>query len=203
MTPRLLGAVLAGGEGRRFGGPKADVSVDGVSMVRRAVATLRVAVGEVVVVSSRPVAPVEVRVLPDQTPDAGPLGGLEAALLHAAESGQDGVLLLACDLPLVEPELLLAVAAALGVAPAAAPPRAGGAEGIEPLCAVYRVDVLSVVQEQLKSGDRSLHALFRAVGGRVIPASELGASSTDALLNVNTSQDLRRAEAVLAGGEEQ
>ena len=70
------------------------------------------------------------------------------------------------------------------------------------MCAVYRVGVLSVVQEHLKSGDRSLHALFHAVGGRVIPASELGSSTTDALLNVNTSQDLRRAEAALAGGED-
>jgi molybdopterin-guanine dinucleotide biosynthesis protein A len=171
-------------------------------MVERAVAALAEVVSEVVVVSSRPVASVEVGIIPDQTPDAGPLGGLEAALLHAAESDHDGVLLLACDLPLIAPELLTVVGAALGEGPAAAPERAGGAGGIEPLCAVYRVDVLSMVQEQLKSGDRSLHALFRAVGGRVIPASELGSSPTDALLNVNTSQDLRRAEAVLAGGEE-
>lgn len=203
MTPRLLGAVLAGGAGRRFGGPKADVSVDGVSMVGRAVATLKAVVGEVVVVSSRPVASVEVRVLPDRTPDAGPLGGLETALLHAVESGHDGVLLLACDLPLVPPDLLTAVSAALGDAPAAAPARAGGEDGIEPLCAVYRVDVLSWVKEQLECGNRSMHALFRAVGGRVIPASELSPSSADALLNVNTSHDLRRAEAALAGGEGQ
>jgi len=202
VTSKLLGAVLAGGEGRRFGGPKADVPVDGVSMVGRAVATLREVVREVVVVSSRPVDPMGAGIIPDQTPDAGPLGGLEAALLQAAVSGHEGVLLLACDLPLVGPELLTAVGSALGEAQAAAPARAGGAGGIEPLCAVYHVDVLSVVQEHLKSPDRSLHALFHAVGGRVIPASELGSSPTHALLNVNTSQDLRRAEAALAGGED-
>jgi molybdopterin-guanine dinucleotide biosynthesis protein A len=171
-------------------------------MVGRAVATLKEVVSEVVVVSSRPIGPVGVGIIPDQTPVAGPLGGLEAALLHASTSGYEGVLLLACDLPLVAPQLLVAVGAALGGAPAAAPERAGGAGGIEPLCAVYHVHVLSSVQEQLKSGDRSLHALFRTVGGRVIPASELGSSPTDALLNVNTSQDLRRAEAALARGDD-
>ena len=113
MTVRLLGAVLAGGRGRRFGGPKAEASVDGIPMVGRAVAALSEVVGEVVVVSSRPVGPVEATVIPDQTSDAGPLGGLEAALLHARASGYEGVLLLACDLPLVGPELLTAVGAAL------------------------------------------------------------------------------------------
>jgi molybdopterin-guanine dinucleotide biosynthesis protein A len=197
-----LGAVLAGGEGRRFGGPKAEAPVDGVSMVGRAVATLKEAVGEVVVVSSRPVASAGTQIIPDQTPDAGPLGGLEAALLHAAASGYEGVLLLACDLPLVAPDLLTAVGSALGDASAAAPARAEEGEGIEPLCAVYHVDVLPVVQERLDSDDRSLQALFRAVGGRTIPAAELGSGHTEALLNVNTSQDLRRAEAALAGGED-
>lgn len=193
--PSLLGAVLAGGEGRRFGGPKGGAALAGVPMVQRAVDTLLAVTRAVVVVSSTPVGDVGVPVVPDMTPGAGPLAGLEAALHEAARGGHQGVLLLACDMPLVEPALLRAVATALGDAPAAAPVRAGGG-GIEPLCAVYRVEVLDAVVRRLTSADRSLHALFRDVGGRVIPEAGLG-TDADVLLNVNTPADGRRAEAAL------
>lgn len=41
MTGRTAGVVLAAGEGRRFGGPKAPAVVDGERLVDRAVRTLR------------------------------------------------------------------------------------------------------------------------------------------------------------------
>lgn len=188
---RLLGAVLAGGEGGRFGGPKADALVGGLPMVRRAVEAMAAVTDDVVVVSSAPVPDVGVPVVADRSPGKGPLGGLEAALHEAAARGREGVLLLACDLPLMRPSLLEAVAGALGGSPAAAPRRKGG--GIEPLCAAYALEVLDAVVHRLSSSDLSLHALFREVGGRVLGA-ELPAGGHDALLNVNTPEDRRTAE---------
>lgn len=191
---RLLGAVLAGGEGRRFGGPKAREPVGGIPMVLRAVATLQAVVDDVVVVSARDAGHLPVPVIPDRVEGAGPLGGLDAALRRAGEGGWDGVLLLACDLPLVSPALLAGVAEALGGCPAAAPARPAG--GIEPLCAAWSVEVLPVVERRLGDEDRSLHALFREVGGHVIPAGAAGGDPT-CFLNVNTPGDRLRAEEVL------
>jgi molybdopterin-guanine dinucleotide biosynthesis protein A len=196
---RLLGAVLAGGEGRRFGGPKAGVLVGGVPMVRRAVEAMAAVTDEVVVVSSVPVPEAGVPRLADRTPGKGPLGGLEAALREASARGREGVLLLACDLPLVRSSLLRAVAGALGGAPAVAPRREGG--GVEPLCAAYALEVLGAVARRLSSADLSLHALFREVGGRLVDA-ELPEGSRDAFLNVNTPDDRRVAEARLREGED-
>lgn len=193
--PRLLGAVLAGGEGRRFGGPKAEADVGGVALVDRAVATLREVVEEVVVVSARPLSAPPAPVVCDRVPGMGPLGGLDAALRAAAERGFDGVLLVACDLPLLTPGLLRRVAGALGDHPAVAPQRDAG--GVEPLCAVYRVSVLSAVEARLGEEDRSLHSLFRAVGGHVLPSWRLGAPGV-AFLNVNTPGDRLRAEEALS-----
>lgn len=198
--PRLLGAVLAGGEGRRFGGPKAAAAVGGVPMVRRVVDALAAVTPRVVVVSSNPVpeaGPSAASVIPDVTPGKGPLGGLEAALREASVRGLDGVLLLACDLPAVTAELLTSVVDALEGVPAAAPSREGG--GIEPLCAAYRAETLAAVERRLSSEDLSLHTLFKDVGGRAIPADELGARAAQ-LLNVNTPEDRRRAEALLRRG---
>lgn len=193
--PRLLGAVLAGGEGRRFGGPKAQAHVGGIPMLNRAVAAVGEVAEVVVVVSARGIDDPPAPVVPDRVEGAGPLGGLDAALRHARDLSLDGVLLLACDLPLVTSGMLGAVAAALEGRPAVAPQRAGG--GIEPLCAAYGVQVLPEVERRLGREDRSLHALFRAVGGHVLPAGAVGAPGA-AFLNVNTPDDRLRAEAALA-----
>jgi molybdenum cofactor guanylyltransferase len=201
VAPGLLGAVLAGGEGRRFGAPKAGAPIAGIPMVRRAVAALSAVTSDVVVVSPTPVPEAEAPRVADRVPGKGPLGGLEAALREAVARGLDGVLLLACDLPLVGPELLGAVAAAAAASPEApvvAPARDGG--GVEPLCAVYRVGVLEGVTRLLASDDLSLHALFRDVGGRALGVEELGSAARGALLNVNTATDRSRAEDALRAG---
>lgn len=191
----LLGAVLAGGAGRRFGGPKAGVEVGGVPMVRRAIAALVPVCAEVVVVSSRPVPASQVPVVPDATEGAGPLGGLEAALLEAVRRGLDGVLLLACDLPLMLTEVVEQVATAARGRTAVAPGRPGG--GVEPLCAAYAVECLDAVRHRLASDDLSLHALFRDVGGAVLPTASGPGEARGPFLNVNTPADRDRAEAGL------
>jgi molybdopterin-guanine dinucleotide biosynthesis protein A len=168
-------------------------------MVRRAVETMGSVTDDVVVVSPDPVPEAGVPVVVDRSPGRGPLGGLEAALHEAAARGREGVLLLACDLPLVRPPLLETVAGALAGAPAVAPRREGG--GIEPLCAAYALEVLEAVVRRLSSSDLSLHALFREVGGRIIGA-ELPAGSYKALLNVNTPEDRRLAEVRLRERED-
>lgn len=195
---RLLGAVLAGGEGRRFGGRKAEARVGGVPMVARAVAALRQAVDDVVVVSSARMEGAPAPVISDRVEGAGPLGGLDAALRHALERGKEGVVLLACDLPLVTGEIMERVAGALGANRAVAPARPAG--GIEPLCAAWAVTVLPTVERRLQDADRSLHALFRDVEGTVITLGLPGLHA-EAFLNVNTPAELGRAEAVLEGRE--
>lgn len=195
-APRLLGAVLAGGEGSRFGGPKAEACLGGLPLTERAVALLRTVVEEVVVVAARPLSAPAATVVPDRVPGMGPLGGLDAALHHARDQGWDGVLLVACDLPLLTRALLEEVVSGLAGHPAAAPARRGG--GVEPLCAAYRVEALDAVERHLAGQDRSLHTLFRDVGGHVLPWAADGAN--DPFLNVNTVGDIVRAEAALRAG---
>lgn len=193
--PRLLGAVLAGGEGRRFGGPKAEADVGGMPLVDRAVETLRTVVDDVVIISARPLSAPPAPVVADRVPGLGPLGGLDAALNAAQEGGYHGVLLVACDLPLLTPALLRRVAGSLGDHPAVAPQRQAG--GVEPLCAAYTVALLPEVTKRLDQEDRSLHSLFRAVEGHTIPSWRLGTPGAS-FLNVNTPEDRVRAETAMA-----
>jgi molybdopterin-guanine dinucleotide biosynthesis protein A len=161
-------------------------------MIQRAVEVLAPVTEQVVVVSSRPVDGTGgATVIPDLIPDRGPLGGLHAALHHAHAAGMDGVLILACDLPLVDEAIVAALAGRDDVAVAPSRDGAGGRDGIEPLCAVYALDVLPAVERRIECDDLSLHALFREVDGRIV---ELGAG---AFINVNTPADRDRAEAAL------
>lgn len=93
----LLGAVLAGGRAPRFGGDKAMVRLRRKALIDHAIDTLRPQVHQVVI-CGRNYPPY--RSLPDRPRmELGPLGGLCAALHHAAETGYDGVLAVGCDTP--------------------------------------------------------------------------------------------------------
>lgn len=100
----ILGAVLAGGRARRFGGDKGAARFEGRALIDHALAALgrhceaRVVVGRewpgVASVADRP------------APDLGPLGGLAGALHHALAIGAERVLTLGCDTPRVPDSLL-------------------------------------------------------------------------------------------------
>lgn len=189
--PRLLGAVLAGGQSRRLGRDKASEFIHGISLVERAAAVLESTCAKVIVVSARSDTPSgRWELISDQWDDCGPLGGIEAALSHASERGYDAVFLLACDLPLVDARTVQTIVAAAGVAAAAAPEREG-VPGFEPLCALYKASCLAVVRELLVSGTRAAQALFHGVDGVLV------ASLSAVFLNVNTQEDLDRARATL------
>jgi len=159
-----LGAVLAGGESRRFGGMKALASFRGEPMARRAFRLLEGVCPEVVLVTGHPAikALAPGATLPDRVPGLGPLGGLHAALHEAQSRGLTGVLLLACDMPAVPPSLvkrILVEAEASGAKavvpgiqgdprdPSRTPPHRAPLR--EPLCAWYSVTCLPEVEARV------------------------------------------------------
>jgi molybdopterin-guanine dinucleotide biosynthesis protein A len=94
---RILGAVLAGGESRRFGSDKAVAILNGQSLIERVIDHLASQVDEVIVCGRSDPRYVSVRDRP--APHLGPLGGLNAALHHAQACGFCLVLTAPCDTP--------------------------------------------------------------------------------------------------------
>ncbi len=112
------------------------------------------------------------------------------------------VLVVATDLPLVGPELLLALVAwPESDAVVACPP-----EGPQPLCAVYRREgALAAARRRLAEGRLALRGLLDDLDTRRLEGADLAAVAPGvdgdgghALLNLNTPDDLARAEAWLA-----
>jgi molybdopterin-guanine dinucleotide biosynthesis protein A len=197
-TERIFGVVLAGGESRRFGQAKALATLRGAPMASWGVRALRAAGLAVGVVSDEEgvEAALSVATRPDLEAGLGPIGGLWTALQWAQERGDDGVLLLGCDMPLVSEAILRTV---LGWSAKAAAVVPMGSEGPEPLCALYRPACAPEVEHRLRSKDQSLRGLAKAVGA-VFIGEEVVAEVSDprvAFLNVNTAEDRDRAETLL------
>jgi molybdopterin-guanine dinucleotide biosynthesis protein A len=147
MQATLL--VLAGGDSRRMGRPKAWLEVGEITLLRWVIERLGPAFSEVVVSFAEPEQVerlVPFRLVFDRKVAAGPLAGIEAGLIAAR---QEVTFAIACDMPYVTPEVAeMAVAAARGCD--AAMPRVDGRA--EPVCAAYRRSALPAVTAALDAG---------------------------------------------------
>ena len=124
-------------------------------------------------------APIEV-IFDDIVPPCGPLGGIHTAF---ARYRFDRALFLTCDMPLITPQLLNQLIRHQG------PTFTTTAEGPGFPC-VLPVSARAVIQNQIKQGRHSVHALSTALKATNF-SPEL--SFPDELLNVNTPADYRRA----------
>jgi molybdenum cofactor guanylyltransferase len=102
---KVAGFILAGGRSSRMGRDKAMLEIDGITMIDRAVDLIRRAGVEPVVVGSFGEFPrsIGARVIPDDWPGAGPLGGIATALRNTEAPWN---LVMACDMPYVTREWL-------------------------------------------------------------------------------------------------
>ena len=91
----ILGAILAGGQSRRFGSDKALAQFQGKQLFDHAADSLRPHVTALVAVGRD--WPGLVRVDDYPLPGLGPLGGLCGALRYAEANGFDAVLTSSCD----------------------------------------------------------------------------------------------------------
>ena len=190
----VAAAVLLGGASSRMGSDKAQLDVEGVPAATRLARLADALFAEVLLVGGTPPADAPGRRVDDPPGEASALRGVVAAL-GAARAPR--VLVLATDLQLVTPDVLLALVA-YPEADAVVPRTAAGRE---PLCALYRrVPVLERARVRLARGALSLQALLAELELAELAGDDLAAVDPEgaALLNVNTRDDLARARAVLA-----
>lgn len=126
--------ILAGGKSSRMGCDKAFVELEGQTLLARQIQRVRNAGAAEVFISGRDgvdYSACGALVVKDQFNDAGPLAGIQSALLATLSSW---LLVLAVDLPEISEELLAKLVANC-LENAGVVPRVGG--NIEPLAAIY------------------------------------------------------------------
>ena len=190
--------ILAGGFGRRLGRDKATCPAAGRPLLHWT-ALAAAEVSDDLIVVRRPdqqfltAMGAPWREVADRRPDRGPLAGLEAALVAAAH---DLTLMVACDMPLLRPDLLRLVAQQADAVDIAMPQVDGFAQ---PLLAAYRRSLAPLVAQLLDEGEGRLRALLPLASHRLIDADTLRAADPqlESLTNVNQPDDLARVEHVL------
>jgi molybdopterin-guanine dinucleotide biosynthesis protein A len=187
--------VLAGGQGRRLARDKGGLPVAGTPIVARVVEAAVLAAERVVVVGDAPLpAGIDLPVVPDEVPRAGPLHGL---LLGLRALGTPLALLLAWDMPFVTSELLRYLTQTLGDCEAAVPLVEGRPQ---PLCAAYAQSCASQIEGLGDGINRPMRDLLARVWVRWVEEAEIRRFGDPRRLffNVNTQADLDLAQMMAA-----
>ena len=173
----VTGIVLAGGQSRRFGSDKLVATLDGRTLLERAVAAVAAVAREVVVVvapddgRALPGAGVPVRRAVDPEAFGGPLVGLRTGLEVAREPL---VVAVGGDMPTVEPAVLALLVRTLAVGSTdVACVTLSSAGRLVPLPAAIRTGAATDAASRLVlDGERRLRSLFERLPTVVLEESE-------------------------------
>ena len=187
----ISGVILVGGDSRRMGRDKALLSVAGRPLVQRVAEVLREVTDELLLVGEKAERYTWVggRAVDDQGPGSGPLAGIKTALSVARHPY---CLVVACDMPFLNADLLrYMLRQAIGW-DAAVPRRR---EGLEPMHAVYNRSCLKLVEWMLENGELSPLDLFPLVRVRYLEMHEVAPYDPRgrSFVNLNTPADLALA----------
>jgi molybdenum cofactor guanylyltransferase len=182
------GIILAGGASRRMGGlNKAFLELDGRPLIETIIERVRSVCAEVLIVAgdTRPYAGLDVPLVEDRFRGVGVLGGLHAGL---AAASHDLALVVGCDMPFLNPDLLRAFAEwADGFDVSIL--RQG--KQVEPLHAAYRRTCLPAIEAAIRAGERRIVSFFPHVRVRYVTPAEIASVDSDlrSFRNVNTPEE--------------
>ncbi|MGD1078856.1 MAG: molybdenum cofactor guanylyltransferase [Candidatus Sulfotelmatobacter sp.] len=192
ISADLTAFVLAGGKSTRMGTDKAFVTLDGRTLLARALELARSVTPNVRIVGDpakfAPFAPV----VEDVFRGCGPLGGIHAAL-RASQTNLN--LILAVDVPFVSPALLQYLIARARTSASATVTAVRAKGGWQPLCAVYRPQFADAAEEALGASRYKIDALFDSQRTQTVSEDELESAgfSPNMFRNLNTRQELAQA----------
>ncbi|MBF2049952.1 MAG: molybdenum cofactor guanylyltransferase [Elainella sp. C42_A2020_010] len=203
---RINAIVLAGGLSSRMGQDKALIAIDGVPLLQRVCWVALQCVNSVYVVTpwvdryrpllqdfDPPIQLVQEVPLPNETisstPTHGPLIGFLQGLSQIQAAPNDWVLLLACDLPNLSPEILqqwLSELPSTATTTIACLPR-NPAGWWEPLCGFYRVGCRASLAAYVQNGGLSFQHWLANQTVEALPLTDF-----EMLFNCNTPEELRQ-----------
>lgn len=186
------GCLIAGGDGSRMGGDKANILLGGKPLYQHALDRLRPQVGRLAV-NSAPAdwVPADIPTLPDTQADQGPLMGLQIGLLWAEMRGFKWLFTAPIDCPFLPRDVVQQLVRGRADGSLAIVAEAGGRA--HNLTALWHVDVLPTVIAQLDQSQRSAHRLISA-----LPLNMVEFEEPRAFFNINTPGDLKEAELLLS-----
>lgn len=180
----ITGIILAGGKSSRMGTDKGFLVLNGKSFMQRSIEALKPLVSEIIIVSDNPDYDVfGFKRVTDVIKNAGPVAGICSGL-QASSSNYN--LILSCDIPLVNTEILEKLIEAID----------GDSQIIQvesqgksmPLIALYKKEVAVIFNTFLEQDERRLRIAIKGCTYKNIVLEDNQAYCT---LNVNTQDELK------------
>ncbi len=180
MLSSLALGLLCGGKSSRFGSNKALADIDGAPLIQAVAEQLKSLKLPLWLLSHTP-EPYPFLQLPyllDATPGAGPLAALSSAF---EQTSYEYFLLVACDMPKLDLQLLQELILQKKKAPALVPK---DSQGPQFLSALYSRSLLNPLTQFVRQGGRSFKKFFE-----LYPDSVAFIETGTKLYNVNTKQE--------------
>jgi len=190
MCKNISGVVLAGGANKRFNGSiKANIVIDGTTIISRIIDTLTDIFVELIIVTNTPEEFEEFKkykIVRDVFEKAGPLGGIHAAL---NASSNEAIFVFAGDMPFLDTGLILKQIEYYRdhkydiLIPMIN-------ENIEPLHGIYDLSVTGTLEEYLKADhNKAVREFFKLVKVGYIQLED-SEETRKAFTNINSPSDI-------------
>ena len=190
----ITGIILAGGKSSRMGTDKGLQELCGKPLISYAIQVLS-GLCETIVISSSSDAykSFGYKLVADEFPGIGPMGGIYSAL---KQSKTEKNLVLSCDLPFVTEELFSFILKNSDGFEVSVP--CEGNRHYEPLCAFYRLSVLDKMTEFIHKGNYKLPDLFEAISVNKLNINkEHSVFRENLFMNINSKHELAAAEILM------
>ncbi len=186
-------AINAGGQSARMGTNKAFVEVNGQPMIERIIERVAsLGQTETFLVTNTPAdyEHLGLRMVGDVVPDSGSLGGIYAALYH---STTDYVLVLACDMPFINREILAEMLKFVDGENEVVVPRVD--DFPQGLHALYHRNCLAPIQTRIEAKRLKVIGFYQDVQVHYLDENDYQQLDPDGLafMNVNTPAELAEA----------
>ena len=191
---KITGIILAGGKSSRMGRDKGWIELNNKPLINYAIEALKPYCNELVISSnSKEYKSLGYPVYEDKIKRCGPMGGIYSSLLHSSSRYN---MVLSCDMPLISTELIKYVLDKSIEGKLSLPVH--GANFMEPLCAVYPLEIIPHLEKFIKEGKLKLIDLVNS-----IPTEQIMIDPSkyfyhpDLFHNINRPGDLERASSLL------
>lgn len=193
--------VLAGGRGKRVGGTKLFLSLEGSPMIEKVLSLAMLLFPQVILscrgedtsTFSRIFAPLfpahALKIVADRREGLGPLEGISLGL---ASSDLPWVFVVGCDMPMVQESVVRFMASRRDPKKDAVIARLGGL--VEPLHAFYHKRCVSAVDDSISKGERRLSSFLPRISAVNIEEKDIShiPGFRRSFMNINTPDDMNR-----------
>ena len=188
-------AILAGGQSKRIGRDKALLEVGGSPLIERVLVRVKPLTDDLFISVNSPEKYKQfgLRTVTDVYPNKAALGGIYSAIKAAR---YDNVLILACDMPFLNIDLLKHLMKLAPTADVVAPL----IEPFQPetLLTVYSKNCLPIIESRLLANRLRIVDFFDEVSARYVEQDEVAKFDPDfhSFINVNTLADWQKVQAI-------